>query len=441
MELTQRPAGRQEQTHRLLLSPAMKQSLDILQAGLWDLRQLVLSQLDANPLLEAGEAPGDALPFSPVPLHRLVTPGLAWNPDCPAEPLPRGENFYDMLEEQIRTMELPAPMVPVCLALVGCLDRRGYLDIPPEELAQALQLPAQEVYQALYVLQSLTPCGVGARTLEECLILQLAQGPHFNGDTIAIVHKGLELLAANQMGKLAALLHRPPDKIKEACQAIRALNPIPSRGYDTGEEPQVLIPDALVECQESLTTIRMNDEFVPRLVIHQDYAALAQSADEATARFVQGMEEQARGLIRSLEGRKKTLLRVLEEVVKRQPTYFSKGTGLAPMTMGQVAQSLELDLSTISRTVQDKVLVCAAGTVSLRSLFTGGYAAAEGVSLSAVVIKKKIQEFIGREDSTAPLTDLDLCHALAAGGTVLARRTVVKYRAELGIPPSTQRRR
>lgn len=346
-----------------------------------------------------------------------------------------------MLHEQISTYHLPKITEDISRYLVDCLDARGYFEMDPADIAEILRVPHFEVMQALYFLQSLSPIGVGARSLEECLTLQLAQGPEFNEYTMHIVSNGLRLLAQNKISAIAKMLHLSVSKAQYYCDYIRSLNPIPSRGYATQEETAYIIPDAVVECSDEVISLRMNNDFVPCITVNQTYLDLLGEMDAEAQKYIRECMSKADNLLKSIADRNKTLQRIILCVFELQPRFFRDGKCLMPMTMNEVAERLELNVSTVSRAIQGKYIICNGGTVSLRSLFTSGYVANGSDTVSSDTIKEKIRAFVAAEDTKHPLSDAKLCAALKSTGVDVARRTVAKYREELGIPSSQLRKR
>lgn len=450
MELSNKAIQKQAQT--LALTPAMRQSLKILQMSQLDLYEFVREELESNPLLEEGggarEQIPEMLPLSISELQQdMFFPEEREHSDASEEVSPllfahREQTFTAMLLEQIGTYELPALTEKISRYLVDCLDDRGYLAQDPAEIAEQLRMPYFEVMQALYFLQSLTPTGVGARSLEECLTLQLAQGENFNEHTLRIVSGGLRLLAQNRISAIAEMLHTDIMEAQKACAVIRALNPIPSRGYAAQSSPGYIIPDAVVECTDHEINLRLNNSFIPKVMLSREYAGILTTLEAGEAKdYIEENVVKAEALIRGISERGRTLQRVILSIVELQPQFFREGRGLIPMTMNDIAERLEMNISTVSRAVRGKYIVCRRGTVSLRSLFTTGFVSEENRAVSSDVIKEKIHRMIAAEDTTCPLSDAALSDALGHLGFKISRRTIAKYRDEMGIASSKLRKR
>lgn len=285
----------------------------------------------------------------------------------------------------------------------------------------------------------LEPTGVGARTLSECLILQLAQGQNFNAVTLGVAQNGLELLAARRYTELARRLGVDKKALMEAVAVITALNPIPAQGYGTGEGSGYILPDAVITAQDGNITLELNRQAMPHVSVDKQYRTmLQQTEDAAAAEYLKEKLRRAEEMVDCLQNRKRTLTRLLTEIVQHQHGFFCGGS-LKPMTIQEVAGALDVNPSTVSRAVQDKYILFRAKVIPLRSLFTQAAAYGPCGALSPVTIRQRIQRLIAEEPSGQPISDESLAAALTAEGICISRRTVAKYRTQLQIPPSTQR--
>ena len=413
-------------SQKLTLTPAMRQALRCLQLPIPELSELLQEEALSNPLLNA-EPPehtaGEALSAPEIREDSIWRVGGQRDPEedrTDHEPrVAQEQTFQEYLHKQLGQNRLiDGHLRALCDYLVDCLDSRGYLDCPIPQLAQELGCPLSDLEQALFAVQMLDPPGVGARNLSECLILQLAQGPYFNALTVAIARDGLDLLA---------------------CQAIRSLNPIPSRGFSSGAPLSLSIPDAAIRCEQGHIIIEVDHHALPKLSINQDYAdMLHKSDDPAVQDYIKEQLGRARAMIGNLQGRYDTLTRLLAALTAAQPDYFLHGGDLKPLTMQQLAQGMGVSVSTVSRTVQNKSVLFNGLVVPLRSFFTAP-ARTDG-QVSSQAVKQRIQRFIQAEDPTAPLSDDAVCAALSAAGINISRRTAAKYRTALGIPPASARK-
>lgn len=444
----------QQLAQRLVLTQTMRQSLDCLQLSAPELTEYVQEAALSNPLLDV-QAPTyyeTELPSEGVSPEReaIELRGEdAWRsalrsaeeaPDISAY-LTREKTFRDHLNEQIGQMKLvDDESLRLCRFLIDCLDERGYLDCPLEELSQEFGIPLFSLEQALYAVQMLDPPGVGARSLSECLTLQLAQSRTFDPLTLAIARDGLELLGKRDYGGLAALLGVSTGEAKQAAAKVLALNPIPSRSFAGSEPATYIAPDAVFSVEQGKLVIELNERILPRLSVNAEYSALLTSSpDSEVQRYVKEKLGEAQALIRGVHTRCDTLLQLLTLVGAEQRGYFCAGGELAPVTMQQLAEKMNVSTSTVSRTVQNKYIQFQGRILPLRSFFTTAIRTDAAVSSHSV--KQRIRSMIQAEDPSAPLSDEALRLALSALGIEVSRRAVAKYRMAMDIPSSSQRRK
>lgn len=446
MELTQEQSIQQ----RLALTQTMRQSLECLQLSAFELNELAQNAALSNPLLEVQTADYYE---TPLPAEPDAQDGLelreADDRNVPAAHeadgigrMTRTATFHEYLEEQIGQMRyLDEQTLFLCRYLIGCLDERGYLDCPLEELAEELGCPLFSLEQALFAVQMLDPPGVGARNLSECLILQLVQGKRFDRLTLAIARDGLELLGKRDYSALAAMLGVSAREAKQAAETVRALNPVPARGFSGGEQIVYIAPDAVFSAEGSKLTVTLNRRILPHLSINSEYSALLTGSHEPEVQhYVQEKLAEANALIRSVQARCDTLLRLLTLIAEVQHDYFSGGD-LLPMTMQQAAEALGLSTSTVSRTAQNKYIEFNGRIIPLRSFFTVSVRSSSDRDISAQTVKQRIRRIVCAEDASAPLSDEEIRGALETHGIDISRRTVAKYRIAMGIPSSDQRKK
>lgn len=441
-----------EQAQKLSLTPAMRQALECLQLPAMDLLQYVQEAALENPMLEVDLPSLDQL-SADAPAEPNLTQYDSWD-DCFAcrrtdsadgDPLAaasgEAESLRDHLLAQIgQSALIDAQLQPLCRFLVDCLDSRGYLDCSLDDLARETGQPLFLLEQALFAVQMLDPPGVGARSLSECLILQLSQGTHFNALTLGLVRSGLEQVAKKQYAELAKQFHTDKKSIMEAVGVISRLNPIPSQGFGSHDCDAFVIPDAFITGQGCGLTVELNTAAQPRIAIDGHYRALLESTDDPElGEYLRGKLQQANGLLRGVQARGQTLRRLLQYVAACQRDFFSGGE-LHPMTIQNAAEELEISPSTVSRAVQDKYIQFEGRVLPLRSLFSTPAAYGGEGELSSVAVKQRLRALVQKEDPAHPLSDEDLAAALAESGVTISRRTVAKYRGQMKIPPIAQRR-
>lgn len=440
MELKQSVAQKQ----KLSLTPRMRQSLEYLQVSLIELDEMLREEALSNPLLIVRSPSFEGAP----PVRRRESSALrsqaAWDRSGqemdPLDRYVRDATFQEHLEEQLGQFPgLDREMLWICRYLVGCLDERGYLDCALEELEEETHIPYERLEQALFVIQMLDPPGVGARSLSECLTLQLAQGDHFDELTLHIIQSGLESLAKGDRRGLCKRFSAEPGAVAAACDTIRSLSPIPSRGFRGREQVPYVVPDALISRRGGKLTVELDHAAMPQVEIDLEYAGgLADPSDQEVQRYIQEHTAKARQLIGCVDGRYRTLLRLLHVVTVLQRDLFLGGD-LRPMTMQQVAGEMGLNVSTVSRAVKDKWICFEGRCFPLRELFTAAVPVSEE-GISAQMVKRQIWELIREEDRGSPLSDEQIRAALEREGIQVSRRAVAKYRSQLQIPASSMRR-
>lgn len=463
----------QQQAQKQVLSQGLRRSLEILQLPVTELETYLQEAALSNPLLEL-ELPQDArLPDPEQEFTRDLAQresevwevsgsesAAVW--DLPAgevfsgwgeapeedlaarlaDPHGQGERLSDALAEQLLHMpRLSDPMRQLCLYLIECLNENGFLDFDLADLAREQKVPLFDMEQALYILQDLQPAGVGARSLTECLVLQLARTDHFNPHTLRLVQTdGLELLARGNMAAVAKLLECSPSEAKRAADAVRALNPRPAQGYGSGVAPACQIPEAVFRREDGRVRIELDRRLLCKLSLNEQTCALLCEGTEAERKYLREKKSDAQQLIRSMQERENTMVRLLKAIAERQQGYFLRHEPLEPMTLTQLADSLGLSLSTVSRAVQGKCIQFDGQILPLRRFFVSAITADDGASISSENVRRHIARFVSAEDPEKPLSDEALRAALAAVRLPVSRRTVTKYREEMGIPSSARRR-
>jgi RNA polymerase sigma-54 factor len=456
-----------EQRQKLVLSPQLRQALTVLQLPLCELAQMVQQELCENPVLEVREEPD----WRAEQAESEDPDWLEFFGDCsdpgvvPREP-PRPEGreadvlanvsvglaggLDEYLLFQLHVSGAPPHLQVIAEYLVGCLDPRGYLAFSVAEVAEALGCDPGLVEEALALVQSLDPPGVGARTLQECLLLQLRRPLLASEDeeildlARSLVRGHLEDLADGRLEHIALHLGADLEKIRLAAQVVRGLDPKPGLAFGGQRDVRYVQPDVVVERVGSDYVVLVNDWGVPRLGLSRYYRRLLQEGvvDEATRQFLQERMRRAIWFLRSIEQRRCTLHRVAETVFRLQRDFLDRGwPGLRPLTLRQVAEGANCHESTVSRAVAGKYAQTPRGMFPLRFFFPSALAGRAGEAVASAAVKKLLQQLIAAEDPAAPHSDGALVTLLRERGIDISRRTVAKYRAELGIASSSRRRR
>ncbi len=439
------------QTQKLILTQAVRQSLACLALPVQELDAYLRDAALSHPVLEVETAPLGSPP--PEPSRRLSelrdredwrgSSGRLEGREGFERAPSRSQSFQEYLDEQLRQMkELDKPTRALCQYLAGCLNTAGYMDCPLSELAGETGASLFDLEQALYILQSLDPPGTAARSLEECLVLQLAQTPHFNALNLKMIRDGLPLLSQEDYAGLSKLLSARPDEVRASAEVIRSLNPIPSQGFDSGSWTAYIIPEATFRVEDGRVLIELNRPALPRVSLNREYCAMLGREEYADIQpYLRENTARARELKEAVEKREQTLESLLSAIAELQQDYFLGRQPLKPMTMRQVSQRMGVNVSTVSRAVKDKYIECRDRLVPLRELFSAPVGTADAEQVSGAAARQQLKAFIAAEDPRKPLSDEALRGALCSVGVPISRRTVAKYRQELGIPSSGRRRR
>lgn len=489
---------RQRQTQSLVLAPQLRQSLKILQVAALDLRSVIQEELQANPTLEELPMEGesvdkpndDAAPESGD--HEASAAesddGNASAPDdssareemdftkqfeilgkldedwrdhmanaggaqsYTAEDAEKRQHFFDSLVsetslqehlmQQVVLDDLAAPVLEALKQLIGNLDDRGYLAQSPSDVALQTGLPYDTVLEALKLLQTFDPPGIGSQTLPECLLAQLsAKG---RGDTLAarMLRDHFELLSRRRIPELSRKLGAAPDDVQAAIEEIGKLDPAPGRRF-AEDNNRVVVPDVVVEKDGDEWKIHLNSDYIPRLRISSTYRELIAKGtlSKEERDYLRERMRSGKFLIDSIEQRQRTIERITREIIKAQTPFFEQGVSqLRPLTMTQIADIVGVHETTVSRAIANKYMKTPHGVFEFKYFFTTGYQADSGAAVSNTSVKEMLADLVTLEDKSSPLSDQELVAKLAEKGLTLARRTVAKYREELGILPSNLRR-
>ncbi len=326
--------------------------------------------------------------------------------------------------------------------LVGSLDDRGFLTQPPADVALQTSLPLDTVQEALKVLKTFEPAGIGARDLSECLLLQLQVKNR--GDSLAsrIVRDHFALLTRRRIPEIARKIGAHMDDVCVAIEEIGTLDPSPGRRF-ADDNNRVVVPDVTVENDRGEWKIILNSDYIPRLRISNTYKEMiakgALSKDERD--YVRERIRSGKFLINSIEQRQQTIERITREIIRVQEEFFQHGVAkLKPLTMTQIADAVGVHETTVSRAIANKFIKTPHGVFDFKFFFTPGYQAESGASVSNTSVKEMIDELVSLEDKSQPLSDQEIVAKLQEKGINIARRTVAKYREELGLLPSNLRR-
>ncbi|HVV93557.1 MAG TPA: RNA polymerase factor sigma-54 [Hyphomicrobiales bacterium] len=483
------------QSQALVMTPQLMQAIKLLQLSTVDLAAYLAEELDKNPLLEAaeGETPATA-PDAGEGVDGAVEAAAEWAPEgreeiearlgtelgnvFPDDPAPAaapdrpaatgvrdgggagggGEGGDANLEAFVAASTTLADHLDAQLGLaiadparrvigrgiVDSLDAAGYLTEPLDELARRLGAPVSVVEAVLAVVQTLDPSGIGARSLQECLAIQLRERDRLDPAMAALLDH-LPLLAKGDMAALRRLCGVDAEDLADMIAELRRLDPKP--GHAFGAEPvQPVVPDVFVRAGPGgVWQVELNTEVLPRVLVNQIYYAEVsrQARSGADKAFLSECYANANWLTRSLEQRARTILKVVSEIVRQQDGFLTHGVAhLRPLNLKAVALAIGMHESTVSRVTANKYVATPRGTFELKYFFTPAIAGTDGgATHSAEAVRHRIRAVIAAEPEGQVFSDDEIVRRLEADGIAIARRTVAKYRESLGIPSSSQRRR
>lgn len=474
---------------QLTLTPQLQQSIRLLQLSTLELSQEISQMLQENPLLErldgqdrfdATTAPGGQDNAGPDgssersaqdserddydSVHSTVESEMAWgdravsgsgqgsSDDDDEHGFQQADDHQDSLMqhlgEQLGLMPLSARDRVLISLLVQNLDDDGYLSGSLEELAEMVpgdwELDPLELSAALKLLQSLEPVGVGARDLSECLGIQLNALPRDTPNLAAaqaLVAAHLPLLAEREYGKIKKSLGLTDAEFIQVRQLITSLNPRPGAAF-SNPDVRYVAPDVFVRKVKGVWTVSLNADAVPKLRINEMYAGILRNArDQPRDGGLHAQLQEARWLIKNVQQRFETILKVSQAIVDRQRMFFEHGdVGMRPLTLKEIAETVDMHESTISRVTTQKYMMTPRGLYEFKYFFGSALSTDEGGATSSTAIRALIKQCIEAETSTHPLSDNAIADLLGKQGFVVARRTVAKYRELLNIPPANQRK-
>ncbi len=368
----------------------------------------------------------------------------------------RPQTLHDHLLWQLNLERMAPRDRAIAEALLDGIDENGYLGANIDELVEVIEGPAanqdadapldaDEVEAVLHRIQSLDPPGVGARSLAECLLLQLRQLPPdmpFRDEAAMICAEEFAALSRNDLDHLRRATKLPPETLREALDLIRSLNPRP--GTLVSElRPEYVVPDVLVHKRSGGWTVELNPETTPKLRVNPSYLKLIRRSDDGPDNTcLKTHLQEARWFIKSLSSRNDTVLRVAAKIVELQQGFFEHGEeAMKPLVLRDVAESLELHESTVSRVTTQKYMHTPRGTFEFKYFFSSHVNTASGGECSSTAIRAFIRKLVAAEVPSKPLSDNKIAGILTDQGINVARRTVAKYREAMGIPPSNERKR
>jgi RNA polymerase sigma-54 factor len=471
----------QQQRQVMTLAPQLRQSLEMLQMPVMELRAAILKEMAVNPTIDDVKDPTEAL-LSEVqpdpPQEHPTDEGLDFDPDVDAilrqddewrdyflqgmENAPSNEDaeekrqylfdsirqedsLQDHLMKQLVLTEISPEDRELAVMLIGNINDDGYFTGSLPDIIMVTGRSEHDVVKVLKVIQSFDPPGVGARTLRECLLQQLTlvEDSPWEDEARLLIDKYLEKLGDRDESFLCKALALNRDELAHVIALVRSLNPRPGRAFES-EVTEYVEPEVFVTWEKGRFVARVDNGQLPHIRISTHYRKLLED-ENVSAETKSYIRERIRAgafLIRSIHQRQETIRKIAQEIVDAQTEFLHKGIeALRPMTMAEVAKKVGVHETTVSRTVANKYMRTPVGLFEMKFFFTPGLKGKDGVAVSNKAVQDQIMRIVQAEDPTAPLSDQAIEEKLAEQGITVARRTIAKYRGILKIPPSHKRRR
>ena len=405
-----------KQELKLILTQEMKLSLNVLEMSSMDLEKFIEKEFSKNPLLE--------IDFSS---KNYNSKGDGSEESSPFDFISEEKNLIDFLEEQLGFLKISKEMRFLCTFIVNNLDKRGFLTITREELKSGCGFPLKDIDKAVEIVKSLEPVGIGAKNLEECLIIQLHKKNIIDQKLEYIITHFMQELASSKYDIICSKLNITEEYVVEYLKIIRSLNPLPSRGFYMGDTIRYIEPDAEIKNIDGKYIVVMSEKNIPKLKLKS-----IENAQEISGEM-KNYFNSANNIIRCIEKRQLTLKNILDVILEKQYGYFSNPQGkLNSLTLKDVSSILKIHNSTVSRAIKNKYILTERGIKRVKDMFI--------IDNKKILVKEKIEELILSEDRYNPLHDNEIVLLLEKENMKIARRTVVKYREELGIKPAHKRK-
>ena len=405
-----------KQELKLILTQDMKLSLNVLEMSSMDLEKFIEKEFSKNPLLE--------IDFSS---KNYSSKGDDSEESSPFDFISEEKNLIDFLEEQLGFLKISKEMRFLCTFIVNNLDKRGFLTVTREELKSACGFPLKDIDKAIEIVKSLEPIGIGAKNLEECLIIQLHKKNINDQKLEYIITHFMQELASSKYDIICSKLNITEEYVVEYLKIIRSLNPFPSRGFYMGDTIRYIEPDAEIKNIGGKYVVVMSEKNIPKLKLKS-----LENAQEISGEM-KNYFNSANNIIRCIEKRQLTLKSILDIILEKQYEYFSKPEGkLNSLTLKDISSILKIHDSTVSRAIKNKYILTERGMKRVKDMFI--------IDNKKLFVKEKIEELILNEDRYNPLHDNEIALLLEKENLKIARRTVVKYREELGIKPAHKRK-
>lgn len=447
-----------KQEQKMILTQNMQQSIKLLQMSMYDLKEYIDNEYSENPVLEMDESQMENDNYVRNKNKSLIKEfiydidgdfdksEINYSKDEQVSPLnfiEKKKSLKEYLYEQLVEVDEGEYKIGIAKYIIESLNSCGYLEINTRQIAKELKISKYDVEEGLKIVQSLEPYGIGARNIQECLLIQSMKLNILDNIIKDMILYHLEDIAKNKYDTIARKFDISIREAQRYGDLIKKLEPKPSRGFFTGEEVNYIIPDAEIKNINGELYIIMNDGVLPRLTVNNMYkSALNDRFDMETCSYIKEKINKAVFLIKAIEQRKNTLYKVLECLINEQRNFFIKGPEyMKALTLKDIAQKIKFHDSTISRAIKDKYILTSYGTIKLRDLFVGNIQYKNNENILPINIKNEIKRLISLENKNKPLSDQSIADCLKEKDIDISRRTVAKYREQLGIKASSMRKR
>lgn len=454
-----------QQTQKLVMTPELKQAIEILQYNSVELNNFIQQELMSNPVLERQQVKGDSdnsLNKEEKNQKDIIDMKKLFSEYDRSKYKSRVNNYEEKEEHsyenylstettltehllfQLQFTMLKGKNKIIGKYIVENINGNGYLKISNDEICKKFNVEDKEVEDIIQIVQTFDPVGVGARSLSECLIIQLKQNNVTDKLIHGIIQDHLDDLGNNKIGNIAKKLNVSIEKVQEIGDFIRTLEPKPGRIFSSSRDTRYVTPDITVEKVNGEYIVIIRDSTAPRLSINHYYRKLLlnNEMEDNASTYINKKLNSALKLIRCIQQRRNTIYNVVKAIIDYQLDFFEKGIiYLKPLTLREIADEIGVHESTVSRAINGKYMQCPKGIFELKYFFQSGVSSSLGEGVSAESIKSIIKDLIQNENSKKPLSDQAISNELNKSGVKISRRTVAKYRDELGIPSSSKRRR
>ncbi|MDQ0298309.1 RNA polymerase sigma-54 factor [Salibacterium salarium] len=442
----------QQQSMKLVMTQELRQAISLLQLSTHELTNYIEEAALENPLMEI-----ERQELTMHTIHEAYKMPVMWHDEPPEMQEKEDHRDFSMFDqvrddnigisdyliEQIRLMPLNELEMKQLMYLAGNVGDNGYLEGSYKEAAKVFSISPKQYEELVVTLQTLEPAGVAARSLQECLMLQLKRMSPRNELAEKVAAAGLEELGTYNWKKLATELNVSLKDIQRVHDDIQQLNPYPGSPFDS-EEPAWLVPDVYIEKDGSEFCVRLHDDSLPKIRLNDQYRHLLESKEEGEAtEYAQKKYKQLTWILNSINQRQQTIKNVTEAIVEFQYDFFKDGSNeMKPLTLKDVADKADVHESTVSRTTTNKYVQTPHGLFELKHFFSTGVNSLDGEQTSTLAIKKMIHDLVNQEEKQAPLSDQKISTQIESDkGISISRRAVAKYRDELNIPSSSKRKR